>query len=75
MSKKNGNKKVRASSLEYAIDQSIELTLSRSAAAMGEQLMEHVLKTDPEIKTLLGQLAKERVKRALRDLGVKASGT
>jgi hypothetical protein len=42
---------------------------------MGEQLMEHVLRTDPEIKTFLGQLAKERVKRALRDLGVKASGT
>jgi hypothetical protein len=74
MSKKNGSKKGRTTSLEYAIDQSIDLTLSRSAA-MGEQLMEHVLRTDPEIKTFLGQLAKERVKRALRDLGVKASGT
>lgn len=69
MAKKNGRRQTAA--LQAAIDHSIELTLLRSAAALGESLMEHALKTDPELKTLVAQLAKARIKRALGKLGVE----
>ena len=40
----------------------------RSAAVMGQQLMEHVFKTDPKIRSLVEQLVKARLERALRNL-------
>lgn len=71
MSKKNGRRHTKA--LQAALDQLIELTWRRSAAAMGEQLMEPALKMDPELKTLVARLAKERVPQALGRLKVKPS--
>jgi hypothetical protein len=35
---------------------------------MGQQLMEHVLKTDPKIKLLLERLVKQRLERVLEKL-------
>ena len=35
---------------------------------MGQQLMEHVLKTDPKIRALLEQVVKSRLERVLRKL-------
>jgi hypothetical protein len=36
---------------------------------MGQQMMEHVLKTDPKIRSLVEELVKQRLERALQDLG------
>lgn len=69
MSKKKRHQKRAATSIDEAIGNSVDQGLLRSAATMGQQLMEHVLKTDPEIRSLLEQLVKKRLERVLRKLG------
>jgi hypothetical protein len=71
MSKKKRRKKRDASSIGEAIENSIDQGLLRSAAAMGQQMMEQVLKTDPKIRSLVERLVKERLGRTLRRLGDK----
>ena len=68
MSKKKRRKKRNATSIGEAIGNSVDQGLMRSAAVMGQQLMEHVLKTDPKIRSLVEQLVKARLERALRNL-------
>ena len=68
MSKKKRRKKRDATSIGEAIGNSVDQGLMRSAAVMGQQLMEHVLKTDPKIRSLVEQLVKARLERALRNL-------
>lgn len=71
MSKKKKRKKRDATSIGEAVGNSIDQGLLRSAATMGQQMMEHVLKTNPKIRSLMEQLVKARLERALRRLGVK----
>jgi hypothetical protein len=71
MSKKKRRKKRDAISIEEAIGNSVDQGLLRSVAAMGQQVMERVLKTDSKIKSLVEQLVKARLERMLRDLGDK----
>ena len=71
MSKKKRRKKRDAISIEDAIAQSVDQSILRSAAAMGQQLMDHALKTDPKSKSLLERIVKERIERALRKLSDK----
>jgi hypothetical protein len=68
MSKRKKRKK-RDTSIGEAVGNSIDQGLLRSAATMGQQMMEHVLKTDPKIRSLVEELVKQRLERALRDLG------
>ena len=68
MSKKKRRKKRDATSIGEAIGNSVDQGLMRSAAVMGQQLMEHVLKTDQKIRSLVQQLVKARLERALRNL-------
>lgn len=68
MSKHKRRQKRDATSIEEAIGNSVDQGLLRSAATMGQQLMEHVLKTDPKIKSLVEQLVKKRLERVLRKL-------
>jgi hypothetical protein len=68
MSKKKRRKKQAATSIGKAIANSVDQGLLRSAATMGQQLMEQVLKTDPKIRSLVEQLVRERLERALRRL-------
>ena len=68
MSKKKRRKKRDATSIGEAIGNSVDQGLMRSAAVMGQQLMERVLKTDPKIRSLVEQLVKARLERALRNL-------
>ena len=68
MSKKKRRKKRDATSIGEAIGNSVDQGLMRSVAVMGQQLMEHVLKTDPKIRSLVEQLVKARLERALRNL-------
>jgi hypothetical protein len=68
MSKKKRRKKRDAVSIDEAIVNSVDQSLVRSAAAMGQQLMEHVLKTDPKIKSLVERLVRARLERTLRNL-------
>ena len=68
MNKKKRRKKRNATSIGEAIGNSVDQGLMRSAAVMGQQLMEHVLKTDPKIRSLVEQLVKARLERALRNL-------
>jgi len=58
MSKKKRRKKRDATSIGEAIGNSVDQGLMRSAAVMGQQLMEHVVKTDPKIRSLVEQLVK-----------------
>ena len=69
MSKRKRRKKRDAISIGEAIGNSVDQGLLRSAATMGQQLMEQVLKTDPKIRSLVEQLVSERLERALRRLG------
>ena len=71
MSKKKRRKKRDATSIGETIENSVDQGLLRSAAAMGQQMMEHVLKTDPKIRSLVERLVKERLERTLRRLGHK----
>lgn len=68
MSKKKRRNKRKAVSIEDAIAQSVDQSILRSAAAMGQQLMDHALKTDPKSKSLLERIVKERIERVLRKL-------
>ena len=68
MSKKKRRKKRDATSIGEAIGNSVDQGLMRSVAVMGQQLMEHVLKTDPKIRSLVEHLVKARLERALRNL-------
>ena len=70
MSKKKRRQKRDVISID-AIGNAVDQGLLRSAATMGQQLMEHVLKTDPKIKLLLEQLSKQRLERVLEKLGDK----
>lgn len=71
MSKHKKHKKRDAPSIDDAVRRSIDQGLLRAASAMGQQTMEQVLKTDPEIRQLVEQLVKQRLERALRALGDK----
>ena len=68
MSKKKKRKKRDAVSISDAVGNSIDQGLLRSVATMGQQMMEHVIKTDPKIKSLVERFVKQRVERALRHL-------
>ena len=67
MSKKKRRQKRDVISID-AIGNAVDQGLLRSAATMGQQLMEHVLKTDPKIKLLLERLVKQRLERVLEQL-------
>ncbi len=71
MSGKKKHRRRNAISIDEAIGNSVDQGLLRSAAAMSQQLMEQVLKTNPEIRSLLEQLVKTRLDRVLRKLAVK----
>jgi len=71
MSKKKRRKKREATSIGEAIGNSVDQGLMRSAATMGQQLMEQVLKTDPKIRSLVEKLVKARLEQALRKLADK----
>ena len=68
MSGKKKHQRRKATSIDEAIGNSVDQGLLRSAATMGQQLMEHVLKTDPKIRALLEQVVKSRLERMLRKL-------
>ena len=68
MSKKRRRKKRDATSFGEAIGNAVDQGLLRSAATMGQQLMGQALKTDPRIRSLVEQLVRERLERALRRL-------
>jgi hypothetical protein len=68
MSKKRKRKKRGTTSIGEAIENSIDQGLLRSAATMGQQMMEQALKTDPKIRSLVERLVKERLERTLRRL-------
>ena len=68
MSKKKRRKKRDATSIGEAIGNAVDQSLLRSAATMGQQLMGQALKTDPRIRSLVEQLVRERLERALRRL-------
>jgi hypothetical protein len=67
MSKKKRRQKRDVISID-AIGNAVDQGLLRSAATMCQQLMEHVLKTDPKIKLLLERLVKQRLERVLEKL-------
>ena len=71
MSKKKRRKKRDLSSIDDAIVNSVDQSILRSAAAMGQQFMDHALKADPKIKSLVERIVKERLQRALRKLSDK----
>ena len=68
MSGKKKHQRRKAASIDEAIGNSVDQGLLRSAATMGQQLMEHVLKTDPKIRALLEQVVRNRLERVLRKL-------
>jgi len=67
MSKKKRRQKRDVISID-AIGNAVDQGLLRSAATMGQHLIEHVLKTDPKIKLLLERLVKQRLERVLEKL-------
>ncbi len=71
MSGKKKHQRRKAISIDEAIGNSVDQGLLRSAAAMSQQLMEQVLKTDPKLRSLLEQLVKARLERVLRKLADK----
>ncbi|MGC3976694.1 MAG: hypothetical protein QM771_20280 [Nitrospira sp.] len=71
MSKHKGREKRRPISIDGMIVNAIDQGLLRSAATAGQQVMEQVLKTDPEVKSLMESLVKQRLKHVLRKLGDK----
>ena len=72
MSKKKHHKRA-PTSIDEAIGNSVDQGMLRSAAAMSQQLMEQVLKTDPKIRSLLEQLVRKRLHRVLEKLVEKNS--
>lgn len=71
MSKKKRHHKRSATSIDEAIGNSVDQGLLRSAAAMSQQLMEQVLKTNPKIRSLLEELVRKRLERVLKKLAGK----
>ena len=71
MSKHKRHKKRVVTPIDEAVGNSIDQGLLRAASAMGQQMMEQLLKTDPEIRLLVEDLVKDRLGRALRRLGHK----
>ena len=71
MSGKKKHQSRKDISIDEAIGNSVDQGLLRSAAAMSQQLMEQVLKTDPKMRSLLEQLVKARLERVLRKLADK----
>ena len=71
MSGKKKRQRRKAPSIDQAIGHSVDQGLLRSASAMGQQLMEQVLKTDPAVMALLEQVVKSRLERVLRKLADK----
>lgn len=71
MSKKKKRKKRDAISIGEAARNAIDQGLLRSVSTMGQQMMEHVIKTDPKIKSLVERFVKQRLERALADVGDK----
>lgn len=69
MSKKKRRKKRNATSVGEAIENSIDQGLLRSAAVMGQQMMEQALKNDPKLRSMLERVVKARLERTLRRLG------
>jgi hypothetical protein len=53
MSKKKRHQKRAFTTIDEAVGNSVDQGLLRSADAMGQQLMEQMLKTDPKIRSLL----------------------
>lgn len=72
MSKHKRRNKRDAAAIGEMIINAIDQGLLRSAATGGQHIMEHVLKTDPEVKALMDALIKQRLKRVLRDLSDEA---
>jgi len=68
MSKHKRRDKHRPGSMDEMIVNAIDQGLLRSAATAGQLVMEQVLKTDPEAKSLLETLVKQRLKQVLRNL-------
>lgn len=77
MSKHKRRDKRGSASLDEMVINAIDQGLLRSAATAGQQVMEQVLKTDPEARSLLEVLVKQRLKHILRNLSRKgkADGT
>jgi hypothetical protein len=71
MSGKKKHQRRKSISIDEAIGNSVDQGLLRSAAAMSQQLMEQVLKTDPKMRLLLEHLVKARLERVLRKLADK----
>ena len=72
MSKHKRRNKRDAAAIGEMIINAIDQGLLRSAATGGQHIMEHVLKTDPQVKSLMDALIKQRLKRVLRDLSDEA---
>ena len=68
MSKKNRRKKRDAVSIGEAIGNSVDQGLMRSAATMGQQRMEHLLKTDPK-----NQVTRRKISESATRTGVAAA--
>ena len=68
MSKKKKRRIRSPMAMNDAVEQAIDQGLVRSAATMGQVMMEQVLKTDPKIKGLLEQIVTQRLERVLRKL-------
>ena len=51
MSGKKKHRRRKATSIDEALGNSVDQGLLRSAAAMSQQLMEQVLKTDPKMRS------------------------
>lgn len=54
--------------MSKAVEQAIDQGLLRSAATMGQVMMEQVLKTIPKMKALLEEIVTQRLERVLRKL-------
>jgi hypothetical protein len=73
MSKKKKRRTRSPMAMNDAVEQAIDQGLLRSAATMGQVMMEQVLKTDPKMKSLLEQIVTRRLERVLRKLGGHAN--
>ena len=71
MSKHKRRDKRSSASLDEMVINAIDQGLLRSAATAGQQVMEQVLKTDPEARSFLEVLVKQRLKHILRNLSRK----
>ena len=73
MSKKKKRPMRSPIAMNDAVEQAIDQGLLRSAATMGQVMMEQVLKTDPKMKALLEQIVTQRLGRVLRKLSDQAN--